>query len=111
MSLKVTNMSPGKVDMTNEGVFYTFDYGDIPFKSDSEIVVKLIDESGKIANLQVLPTCGCTVSSVNKNGNEYEAKITYDTSRKGRFHKQLHVPYKEGWSNKKIIINIKGTVA
>jgi len=111
MSLKISNKSPEKAEMTTEGAFTTFSYiNNIPYGGDSTLTVELLDEEGSITNLQVLPTCGCTVSSVEKEGNTYTATIVYDTTRRGRFNKQLQVPYKSKGSSKKIIFNIKGTV-
>lgn len=103
-------MSPQKVEMTNEGVFYTFDYGSIPHNFLSTIFVEIIDEDRTASHLQVLSTCGCTVPTLNKKDNVYSTSITYDTTRKGRFHKQIQVPFKEKGVNKKIIFNIKGIV-
>lgn len=110
MSLIVINKSPDKADISNEGAFYNLDYKNLEYGADSTLVVEITDTSGKVKSLRGVPTCGCTVSTVTQEGNVYTMTIVYDSLRKGRFHKQIQVPYKEGFSQKKIIFNIKGEI-
>lgn len=108
--MKILNNSPLKVDMTQEGSFYTFTYKNLTYDSDSKIFIDIIDDNNSIKNLIIRPTCGCTIAGLNKDGNTYTAEIVYDTKRRGTFTKQLLVNYREGLSGKKIIFNIKGNV-
>lgn len=110
MELNVINKSPDKVTMEKEGIFYNFDYGIIPFESNSKIYVDIVEEKNNVKNLNIKSTCGCTVPSLVKEGNTHKIEIEYDTKRKGLFAKQLIVTYKKNLSSQKIIFNIKGQV-
>lgn len=110
MGLKVVNKSPQRVTMTNTGIFYTFDYGVIPFDSSGQIFIEITDETGDVKNLKVNSTCGCAIPHFEKEDNKYTVSIIYDTKRRGNFTKQIKVPYKEGFISKQLIFNITGTV-
>ena len=96
--------------MTENGIFYDLEYINLTYGGNSRLNIEITDTDGKVKDLKPRSTCGCTISEISREGNVYNLSIVYDSLRKGGFTKQVQVTYKEGWSNKKLVFNIKGHI-
>lgn len=106
---KITNLSEDKVTMEKQGIFYELDYGEIKHESDSEITLNIELTGAK--DHTVKSSCGCTVPTVTKVGEDlYPLKISYDTKRTGQFKKTVRFEYKKLNIKNQINFIIKGTV-
>ncbi len=91
----------------------TYDFGDIPFKSEAKAVFVFKNISAKpIALTNVKASCGCTVPEWSKEPVKKNKKgqiiVTYDTQRVGNFNKTISV-FTDRQDNP-IQLQIKGNV-
>lgn len=106
---KVTNLSPDKVKMEKQGIFFNFDYGFIAYDSDSKIGLRIDLEGAK--DHTVKSSCGCTIPKIDKQGDSiYNMEISYDTKRAGFFKKTATFQYTKNNIKNAINFVITGTV-
>lgn len=87
---------------------YVADYGAIPYKFESSIILSIKDKS--VSDLVVKSACGCTVAGNTKTAEGYDITIRYDTLRLNKFSKDITLTYNKEGVRKQTVITIKGDV-
>ena len=87
---------------------YIADYGEIPYKFDSNIELIVLDKD--IRGLRASTSCGCTTAQPKQIEEGTELIVRYDTLRVGKFEKAIKLLYTQNDTLKQTIVNIRGTV-
>lgn len=92
----------------NDTKRYVADYGEIPYKYNSNI--SLLIEEKDLRDLRVTTTCGCTVANTRNTINGIILEVKYDTLRVGIFNKSTTIYYNKNNKPGQITVTIKGKV-
>lgn len=108
MEHNLVNLNTDKANLSKQSIGYTLDYGRIAKGSDSQI--KLLLSIGKIEDIKISSSCGCTASSMKQEGEDYVISITYDTNRTGEFEKTVRIDFTKNKVKSRLQIAVKGKV-
>jgi hypothetical protein len=110
-----TSRSPKGIRVINIPIENTnYDFGELEYGSEAKHVFTFLNTSDIELSIQtIVSSCGCTIpiykTAVVKPNDEYSFEVSYDTTRVGKFSKNITISVKE--TNALIPnFNISGTV-
>ena len=86
------NHSPSKGNLTREGKYYFYDFGDIDLNSNATATVLFVAKE-ELEAFKIISSCGCTKPDFIKNERGYLINVSYDTSIVGSFEKQVSISF------------------
>ncbi|AGO47606.1 hypothetical protein Phi17218_073 [Cellulophaga phage phi17:2_18] len=107
---KITNMTPSKVKIAKEGLYFSADLGELKYGEDSTFELKVeVEGASKVTSKG---SCGCLETTVIPNENDYTFKVKYNTNLLGKIlGKTVKFLYVKSNIRVEITFLIKGNVS